>query len=133
MEAANKGAWDAGAMSVGCSLTGLPNEQTANPYTSLSLTFDHFYARKTAMVRYSTGFVIMPGGFGTLDEMFEVLTLIQTGKSPRVPVVLYDPDWWGQLVHFLDDRLSYDGLVDRDDTRLFVTATSPDEVLDAMG
>lgn len=132
MEAANKGAYDAGAVSIGCSLTGLPNEQTANPYTSLSLTFDHFYARKTAMVRYSTGFVIMPGGFGTLDEMFEVLTLIQTEKSPRVPVALYDSEWWDPLLRFLEVRLTHDGLVDRSDTRLFVTVDSPDEVLNAM-
>ncbi len=105
MEAANRGARDAGGTSIGFNIE-LPHEQSPNPYLDLALTFRHFYVRKTMFVKAADGFVILPGGFGTLDELFESLTLIQTGKARRFPVVLFDSDYWGEMLDWvlvLDD------------------------------
>ena len=104
MEAANRGAQEAGGLSVGFGID-LPHEQSANPYLDISLTFKHFYARKTMLVKAAEGFVMMPGGFGTLDEMFEALTLIQTGKVFNFPVVLFGKDHWSGLVEWINERL----------------------------
>ncbi len=93
MEAANRGAQEGGGLSIGFNIV-LPHEQSLNPYCDLGLTFKHFYARKTMFVKAAEGFVIFPGGFGTLDELFESLTLIQTGKIGTFPVVLFDTDYW---------------------------------------
>ena len=97
MEAANRGAKDGGGLSVGFNIQ-LPHEQSPNSYLDISLTFRHFYARKTMFVKAAEGFVVFPGGFGTVDELFEALTLIQTGKVFHFPVVLYGSDYWGELI-----------------------------------
>ena len=110
MEAANRGARDAGGLSVGFNIE-LPHEQFANPYLDISLTFKHFYARKTMFVKAAEGFVIFPGGFGTLDELFESLTLIQTGKVLHFPVVLFDSEYWRPLLDWIHGRLLPDGLI----------------------
>jgi uncharacterized protein (TIGR00730 family) len=103
MEAANRGAREAGALSVGFNIA-LPHEQASNPYLDISYTFQHFYARKVCFVKPSEGFVIVPGGFGTLDELFEALTLIQTGKVKMFPVVLFDSGYWQGLLGWLRDQ-----------------------------
>ena len=121
MEAANRGAQEAGGLSVGFGIE-LPHEQATNPYLDISLTFKHFYARKTMLVKAAEGFVMMPGGFGTLDEMFEALTLIQTGKVFNFPVVLFGQDHWSGLVQWINDRLLAQGLISPvDEELLFVT------------
>jgi hypothetical protein len=120
MEAANRGARDGNGQSVGFNIV-LPHEQAMNPYVDLGLTFKHFYARKTMFVKAAEGFVIFPGGFGTLDEMFESLTLIQTGVIEEFPVVLFDGDYWDELLHFIRVESLERGLIsDRDLDRLHV-------------
>ena len=104
MEAANRGAKDGGGLSIGFNIE-LPHEQFSNPYLDVSLTFQHFYARKTMFVKAAEGFVIFPGGFGTLDELFESLTLIQTGKVLHFPVVLFDSAFWSDLLGWVGDEL----------------------------
>ena len=116
MEAANRGAQEAGGLSVGFNIR-LPHEQAPNPYADLLLTFDHFYARKTMFVKAAEGFVIFPGGFGTLDELFESLTLIQVGKVFHFPVVLMNRDYWNEMLgwirsHLLGERMISDGDLD---------------------
>jgi uncharacterized protein (TIGR00730 family) len=103
MEAANRGAKDAGGFSVGFNIQ-LPHEQEPNPYLDLSLTFRHFYARKVALVKAAEGFILFPGGFGTLDELFESLTLIQTDKVREFPVVLIDRAYWADLLEWITDQ-----------------------------
>jgi len=121
MEAANRGAREGGGLSVGFNIE-LPHEQHENPYLDISLSFQHFYARKTMFVKAAEGFVIFPGGFGTLDELFESLTLIQTGKVLHFPVVLFDRAFWHDLLDWVGDELLSDGLISGDDERLlFVT------------
>ena len=121
MEAANRGAQEAGGLSVGFGIE-LPHEQATNPYLDISLTFKHFYARKTMLVKAAEGFVMMPGGFGTLDEMFEALTLIQTGKVFNFPVVLFGEQHWGGLETWINERLLARGLISAvDEELLFVT------------
>jgi len=117
MEAANRGARDGDGLSVGFNIE-LPHEQFENPYLDISLTFDHFYARKTMFVKAAEGFVIFPGGFGTLDELFESLTLIQTGKVLHFPVVLFNRGYWTPLLDWVRDRLLADGMVSPDDLEL---------------
>ena len=101
MEAANRGAREVGATSIGCTIE-LPQEQASNPYLDLEIPFDHFFVRKVMLVKYSYGFVVMEGGFGTGDEMFEALTLIQTGKIANFPVVLMGSEFWGDLLAQID-------------------------------
>jgi uncharacterized protein (TIGR00730 family) len=117
MEAANRGARDAGGLSVGFNIE-LSHEQFANPYLDISLTFKHFYARKTMFVKVAEGFVIFPGGFGTLDELFESLTLIQTGKVLHFPVVLFDSEYWQPLLDWIRGRLLADGMISPEDLEL---------------
>jgi uncharacterized protein (TIGR00730 family) len=100
MEAANRGAAEAGGVSIGCNIE-LPHEQHGNTWANLSMEFRYFFVRKTMFVKYSEAFVVFPGGFGTLDELFEAVTLVQTGKIHRFPVVLYGRDYWGGLVDWL--------------------------------
>jgi uncharacterized protein (TIGR00730 family) len=104
MEAANRGAQEAGALSVGCNIE-LPHEQALNGYLDIALRFEHFFARKVMFVRYASGFVVCPGGFGTLDELFEVATLIQTGKVLDFPVVLMGREFWEPMLAFLRERM----------------------------
>jgi uncharacterized protein (TIGR00730 family) len=117
MEAANRGAHEAGGLSVGFNID-LPHEQHENPYLDISVTFHHFYARKTMFVKAAEGFVILPGGFGTLDELFESLTLIQTGKVMHFPVVLLGRDHWEGLLDWARKRLLEHGLVSPADVEL---------------
>lgn len=104
MEAANRGAFEAGGQSIGCNII-LPHEQKENPYVHTSVEFKYFFVRKTLLVKYSYAFVIMPGGWGTMDEMFEALTLIQTGKIQEFPVVLFGKDYWKNLIELTEDMI----------------------------
>jgi hypothetical protein len=126
MEAANRGARDAGATSVGCNIV-LPREQSSNDYLDIALRFGHFFARKVMFVRYASAFVIAPGGFGTLDELFEALTLIQTGTIRHFPVILIGGEWDG-LVGWLRNRALADGRIARADLDLLRVADDPREV-----
>jgi len=127
MEAANRGAAEADGLSVGLNIE-LPHEQHVNPYVNRSLDFHYFFARKLMFVRYARAFVIFPGGFGTMDEMFESITLIQTHRIKHFPTILVDTDHWAPLLDWIDDSLDDHGLIAREDMSLLVTADSPDEV-----
>jgi uncharacterized protein (TIGR00730 family) len=129
MEAANRGAQDARGVSVGLGIE-LPHEQTPNAYLDLSLDFRHFFVRKLMFVRYSSAFLTLPGGFGTLDELFEALTLVQTGKVHEFPVILLGTQHWAGLADWLEDRLLRPGLVGPDDTRLLRLTDDPQEAAD---
>ena len=128
MEAANRGAQEGGGISVGFNIE-LPHEQRENPYLDVAMTFHHFYARKTMFVKAAEGFVIFPGGFGTLDELFESLTLIQTGKVLHFPVVLFDGDYWRPLFDWIGQRLLADGMVSPEDVALMRVTGDPDEAV----
>ena len=128
MEAANRGAKDGGGLSIGFNIE-LPHEQFSNPYLDVSLTFQHFYARKTMFVKSAEGFVIFPGGFGTLDELFESLTLIQTGKVLHFPVVLFDSAFWRDPLAWFADELLADGLISPEDQRLLFVTDDPAEAV----
>jgi uncharacterized protein (TIGR00730 family) len=124
MEAANRGCREAGGLSVGFNIV-LPHEQGTNAYCDLSLTFKHFYARKTMFVKAAEGFVILPGGFGTQDELWEALTLIQTGKIGHFPVVLLDTDYWGEVIDWLRSEVLAGGLVSPGDLDLLMATDDP--------
>ena len=128
MEAANRGAKEGGGLSVGFNID-LPHEQHENPYLDIELTFHHFYARKTMFVKAAEGFVIFPGGFGTLDELFESLTLIQTGKVLHFPVVLLDSDYWRGLLRWLRERPLAEGMISPEDVELLHLTDSPAEAV----
>jgi uncharacterized protein (TIGR00730 family) len=125
MEAANRGCREGGGLSVGFNIE-LPHEQGANPYLDISLTFQHFYARKTMFVKPAQGFIVFPGGFGTADELFEALTLIQTGKVLHFPVVLFDSSFWSPLLDWLQDRLLPLGMISATDLELLSVTDSPE-------
>ncbi len=128
MEAANRGAKEAGGRSIGCNIE-LPEEQKPNQYLDKWITFRHFYVRKVMLVKYSYAFVALPGGFGTLDEIFETAVLIQTGKIKEFPLVLMGREYWRPLLEFMRDRLIKEGTIDRDDTeRIIVTDSAEDAV-----
>ena len=127
MEAANRGARDVGARSVGCNIQ-LPREQAPNPYLDRLVTCRYFFVRKVMLVKYSYAFVVMPGGFGTIDELFESLTLIQTKKILGFPVVLMGVDYWKPLTELLE-RLLEERTIDADDLKLFVVTDSVDEAM----
>jgi hypothetical protein len=128
MEGANRGAKEGGGLSVGFNIV-LPHEQAPNPYLDIAYTFDHFYVRKVCFVRPSEGFVIFPGGFGTLDELYEALTLIQTGKIRHFPVVLYDSDYWGEMIDWIKGELLADGMISPGDIELLHVTDDPDEAV----
>jgi uncharacterized protein (TIGR00730 family) len=128
MEAANRGAKEGGGLSVGFNID-LPHEQHENPYLDIELTFHHFYARKTMFVKAAEGFVIFPGGFGTLDELFESLTLIQTGKVLHFPVVLFDSDYWQGLLGWLRERPLAEGMISPEDAELLHLTDSAAEAV----
>jgi len=131
MEAANKGAYAGTSPSVGLNIQ-LPHEQGANAYQDVSHTFQHFFARKVMFVKLSCAFVMMPGGFGTLDELMEVLTLVQTGKIRRVPVILVNSKFWGGLLDWVRGQLLSDGLIGIDDPGLLQVIDDPQAVVDAI-
>jgi uncharacterized protein (TIGR00730 family) len=131
MEAANRGAFEAGGLSIGCNIE-LPFEQSANAYLTRSLTFKYFFVRKMMFVKYSLGFVIFPGGFGTLDELFEALTLIQTKKIRNFPVILFGRAYWAGLVDWIRDYMLPQGKIKEGDLRLFQITDSPVEVVEIM-
>ncbi|MHB8743315.1 MAG: LOG family protein [Sulfuricaulis sp.] len=131
MEAANKGAYAGKSPSVGLNIR-LPHEQHSNPYQNITLTFQHFFARKVMFVKYAKAYVCMPGGFGTLDELVESLTLIQTGKSARMPIILVHAPFWAGLVEWFQDTLVAEGVIDKSDLGLFSVVNSADEVLEVI-
>lgn len=131
MEAANRGAFEAGGLSIGCNIE-LPFEQSANAYLTRSLTFKYFFVRKMMFVKYSLGFVIFPGGFGTLDELFEALTLIQTKKIRNFPVILFGSYYWKGLVDWIHDYMLPQGKIKEADLRLFQITDSPAEIVEIM-
>jgi uncharacterized protein (TIGR00730 family) len=128
MEAANRGAFEAGGVSVGANIE-LPHEQGTNAFVTIPLNFRYFFVRKTMFVKYAEGFVIFPGGFGTMDELFEALTLIQTGKLGNFPVLLYDTAFWAPVVGFLREQLAGAGLVAPSDLDLLVVTDDVDEIV----
>jgi uncharacterized protein (TIGR00730 family) len=129
MEAANRGAADAGGLSVGLNIE-LPMEQRTNPYVNRALHFHYFFARKLMFVRYARAFVIMPGGFGTLDELFESLTLIQTHRIEHFPTILVGAEHWAPMLEWVDRSLVPGGLLSPEDRELLITAEEPQEVCD---
>lgn len=131
MEAANRGALDAGGVSVGLNIE-LPFEQKGNPFTTVSVTFRYFFVRKTMFVKYSNGFVIFPGGFGTMDELFEALTLVQTRKIKQFPIVLFGSAYWGGLLDWIGTTLLDEGAISREDLNLLVVTDSIEEARDIL-
>lgn len=131
MEAANKGAFEGASSSVGLNIE-LPHEQSSNAWQNISLTFRHFFARKVAFVKYADAYVVMPGGFGTLDEFTEVLTLIQTGKSRRIPVILVGTTFWKGLLDWFRERLVGDGMINPVDMDLVQLIDEPANVVEAI-
>jgi len=131
MEGANRGAREAGGLSVGCNIE-LPNEQHANPYLDLAIDFRYFFVRKTMFVKYAEGFVVLPGGFGTLDELFEAVTLIQTGKVHRFPVVLIGTATWAPLIDWLRSDAIGDGRLREEELALLHVTDDPDEAVDRI-
>ena len=131
MEAANRGAAEAGGESIGLNID-LPHEQHSNPYATRSLHFHYFFARKLMFVRYARAFVIMPGGYGTLDELFEGLTLIQTDRIRHFPTILVDSAHWRPLLGWIDEMLEDEGLIGPGDKELLLTADTPEEVCEQV-
>ncbi|MCA9834891.1 MAG: TIGR00730 family Rossman fold protein [Thermomicrobiales bacterium] len=131
MEATNKGAFEHGGESIGAGIE-LPFEQGINQYVNTGLEFRYFFVRKVMFVKYSHGFVFMPGGFGTLDEAFEVITLIQTGKLPRTTVILFDSSYWGPLVEWIKTTLRDGGFISPGDDELFTVMDDIEEVARVM-
>ena len=124
MEAANRGCQEGNGLSIGCNIE-LPFEQGTNPYVERSIHFRYFFVRKTMFVKYSTAFVVFPGGFGTMDELFEALTLIQTGKVKHFPVILFGLAYWGGMAEWLRDRVAGEGKINAADLELFHVTDDP--------
>ncbi len=131
MEAANRGAKEAGGLSIGCNIT-LRKEQKANEYLDDFVQFDHFFVRKVMLVKYSSAFVVLPGGFGTLDEVFETLTLIQTNTIDHFPVLLMGSEFWACMIQFFKESLLTERTIDPEDLHLFHITDSPQEVVDII-
>jgi uncharacterized protein (TIGR00730 family) len=131
MEAANKGAFDGASPSVGLNIL-LPHEQTGNPYQNVSVTFRHFFPRKVAFAKYAAAFVGMPGGLGTLDELTEVLTLIQTGKARRIPVILMESKFWEGMLDWFKTTLVTEGVISAKDLDLIQVIDEPEKVVEAI-
>jgi uncharacterized protein (TIGR00730 family) len=131
MEAANKGAFEAGGLSIGCNIE-LPFEQRPNPYQTRSLTFKYFFVRKMMFVKYSLGFIIFPGGFGTFDELFEALTLIQTKKIRNFPIILFDSRYWSGMFNGLHDVVLAEGMISDIDFAMLHVTDSPAEVVEIV-
>jgi uncharacterized protein (TIGR00730 family) len=131
MEAANRGCQEGGGLSVGCNIE-LPHEQDINPYVDLGVQFRYFFARKTMFVKYADGFVIMPGGYGTMDELFEALTLIQTGKIEHFPVVLVGTEFFGGFVDWIKAKLLAEDMISPGDVDLIQVTDDPKRVIEIM-
>jgi uncharacterized protein (TIGR00730 family) len=131
MEGANRGCQEAGGMSVGCNIE-LPHEQDINPYVDLGVEFRYFFARKTMFVKYADGFVILPGGFGTMDELFEALTLIQTGKIQHFPIILVGKAFFGGLIDWMRATLLAEGMISPGDIDLIALTDDPKEVIEIV-
>ena len=131
MEAANKGAFAGKSPSIGVNIQ-LPNEQSGNGFQDISLNFRHFFSRKVMFVKYAAAYVVMPGGFGTLDELAEILTLVQTGKTRRIPIILVGTDYWSGLIDWFKARLLQQGMIDEPDLSLFSVLDKPQDVVQAI-
>jgi uncharacterized protein (TIGR00730 family) len=131
MEAANRGAIEAGGLSIGCNIE-LPFEQQPNPYLTRSIDFQYFFIRKTMFIKYANGFVIFPGGFGTLDELFEALTLVQTLKIQRFPIILYNRVFWSKLLDFVHQTLLDRGVISPEDLNLLIVSDDLEEILKTL-
>jgi hypothetical protein len=131
MEAANKGAYYGKSPSVGLNIQ-LPHEQKANPYQDISQSFRHFFARKYMFVKIASAYVVMPGGFGTVDELLEALTLIQTNKTPKIPLILVGSGFWGGLLDWFRERLVAEGMISPEDMNLLQVIDTPEEVVAAI-
>ncbi|NDI86192.1 LOG family protein [Undibacterium crateris] len=131
MEAANKGAYEGASPSVGLNIE-LPHEQRSNPWQNISLSFRHFFARKVAFVKYADAYVVFPGGFGTMDEVSEVLTLMQTGKSRRIPVILVGTSFWSGLLEWIKVQMAGNGMIAPEDLNLVQLIDEPANIVDAI-
>jgi uncharacterized protein (TIGR00730 family) len=131
MEAANRGAHEAGGMSIGCNIK-LPMEQKPNPYVERFVEFRYFFVRKVMLVKYSYAFVAFPGGYGTMDELFEIATLVQTKKVDHFPIVLFGVEFWTPLIEFMTTRMLRDGTIGADDLPLLVVTDSVDEAIEVI-
>jgi len=131
MEASNKGAFAGRAPAIGLNID-LPREQQANRYQDISLRFKHFFARKVMFVKFATAYIVLPGGYGTLDELFEALTLVQTGKTRRMPIILMHAPFWKGLRDWIADRLVSEGMIDPGDAQLLQVIDEPQAVVDAI-
>jgi len=131
MEAANKGAFRGKSRSIGLNIT-LPNEQINNAYQDISLNYRHFFSRKAMFVKYASAYVVMPGGFGTLDELVEILALMQTGKSRRFPVILVGSEFWQPLLNWFQDTLLKAGTITADDLNLCQLLDDPDDIVSTI-
>ena len=128
MEAANRGAHEAGGLSVGLGIE-LPHEQGLNEYVDLGLNFRYFFARKTMFLKYSQAFICLPGGMGTMDEFFEVMCMVQTGKVTNYPIVLMGTEYWSGLLEWMEKTLAASGYINEGDRELFLLTDDPDEAL----
>jgi uncharacterized protein (TIGR00730 family) len=131
MEAVNKGAHAGKSPSIGLNIE-LPHEQVANPYQDIPLNFRHFFSRKVMFVKYASAYVVLPGGFGTLDELAEILTLVQTGKTRRIPIILVGSKFWQGLIDWLSNTLIPAGTIGTEDLNLFRVIDEPQRVIDAI-
>jgi len=131
MEAANRGAFAGPSPSVGLNIA-LPHEQTANRFQDISLQYRHFFARKVMFIKYAAAYVVLPGGFGTLDEMAECLTLVQTGKTRKIPIILVETDFWTGLLDWFRNSLCETGTIDREDLRLIKVIDEPEDIVKAI-
>ncbi len=131
MEASNKGAYAGKSSSIGLNIE-LPREQKSNPYQDISLNFRHFFSRKVMFVKYASAYVVLPGGFGTLDELAEILTLIQTGKSRKIPIILVESEFWSGLLDWFEKSLVHCGTISKEDLNLFQVIDEPEQVIQAI-
>ncbi|HEY3077131.1 MAG TPA: TIGR00730 family Rossman fold protein [Burkholderiales bacterium] len=131
MEATNKGAFEGGGMAVGLNID-LPREQPSSRYQHISLRFKHFFARKVMFAKFASAYVVLPGGYGTLDELFEALTLVQTGKGRQMPIILAHEPFWRGLIGWMQERLVAEGMIDDADCKLFQVCNEPQQVVDAI-
>jgi len=131
MEAANKGAFEGKSPSVGLNIS-LPNEQSGNTYQDISLNFRHFFSRKVMFVKYASAYVVLPGGFGTLDELAEILTLVQTGKSRKIPIILVGTEFWQGLLEWFSSSMLNTGTISASDLDLMQLVDNPEQVANAI-